>query len=237
LTADRALAEGAEMNITASTGRWISRFAWITAAAGTVLGQVHALARFQAHPGDLAESPLTRAWAEPAIRTLRPLLDWSDPWTVYVTWGKIWLPVCLGFMAAAYLVFRRRKPGGAQRRLWQVMLVAYALMTVSVAGDYFTPWMDQMFIVGVLAMLVIGFGGIALGIVMLRNGFRPRITPVLLMIFLPFLYAVTTVTSLGSALLPLMWGWAIAAHTVARQPATQLTTVSVGGTEQPARAL
>ena len=42
-----------------------------------------------------------------------------------------------------------------------------------------------MFIVGIAAMLVIGFGGIALGIVMLRNGFRPRITPILLMIFLP----------------------------------------------------
>ena len=57
-------------------------------------------------------------------------------------------------------------------------------MTLSVVGDYFTPWMDQMFIVGVVAMLVIGFGGIALGIVMLRNGFRPRVTPLLLMVLL-----------------------------------------------------
>jgi hypothetical protein len=63
-------------------------------------------------------------------------------------------------------------------------------------------------------MLVIGFGGILLGIVLLRNGFRPRITAVLLIGFLPFMFAITTVTSLGSALLPLMWGWAIAAHVV-----------------------
>src|SRR5262245_48486026 len=40
---------------------------------------------------------------------------------------------------------------------------------------------------------------------------RPRITPILLMIFIPFMFAVTEVTSLGSALLPLMWGWAFAA--------------------------
>ena len=72
-----------------------------------------------------------------------------------------------------------------------------------------------MFIVGIAAMLVIGFGGIALGIMMLRNGFRPRVTPILLMIFIPFMFAITSVTSLGSALLPLMWGWAIAAHAVA----------------------
>jgi hypothetical protein len=87
-------------------------------------------------------------------------------------------------------------------------------MILSVFGDYFTPWMDQMFLLGIGAMLVIGFGGIALGIMMLRNGFRPRITPILLMIFIPFMFAITEVTSLGSALLPLMWGWAVAAHGV-----------------------
>ena len=85
-------------------------------------------------------------------------------------------------------------------------------MTLSVCGDYFTPWMDQMFIVGIAAMLIIGLGGIPLGILMLRHGFRPRTTPVLLIIFLPFMFAITELTSLGSALLPLMWGWAIAAH-------------------------
>ena len=202
------------MDISTTAARRISVLAWTTAAAGTVLGQVHALARAQAHPHDFEESPLARAWGEPATRALRPLLDWSDPWTVYVTWGKIWLPVCLGFTAAAYLVYRRRWPQGAERRLWQLTLVAYLAMALSVAGDYFTPWMDAMFVVGIGAMLVIGLGGIALGALMLRNGFRPRTTPVLLAIFLPFLFAVTTVTSLGSSLLPLMWGWAVAAQAV-----------------------
>ena len=35
-------------------------------------------------------------------------------------------------------------------------------------------------------------------------------TPVLLILFLPLLVAITSVTSLGSALLPLMWGWSLA---------------------------
>ena len=131
--------------------------------------------------------------------------------------------MCLAFTAAAYLVYRRRTPRGAERRLWQIMLAAYAVMTLSVFGDYFTPWMDQMFILGVVAMLVIGIGGIALGIMMLRNGFRPRATPILLMSFIPFMFAITSVTSLGSALLPLMWGWAIAAQTVVNRPGTRPT--------------
>jgi hypothetical protein len=215
------------MNISPAAARGISVFAWVMAAAGTVVGQVHALARFMAHPGDLVESPLTRAWAVPATDALRPLLDWSDPWTVYLTYGKIWTPVCLAFTTAAYLVYRRRRAEGAERRLWQVTLVAYAVLTLSLFGDYFTPWMEQMFIVGVGAMMVIGLVGIALGIMMLRNAFRPRTTPILLMSFIPFMVAITSVTSLGSALLPLMWGWAIAAHAVVARKGESAATVVV----------
>jgi hypothetical protein len=214
------------MEISPTAARGLSVFAWVMAVAGTVVGQLHALARFVAHPGDLVESPLTRAWAVPATEALQALLDWSDPWTVYLTYGKIWTPVSLAFTAAAYLVYRRRRAEGVERRLWQVTLAAYAVLILSVFGDYFTPWMEQMFIVGIGAMLVIGFVGIALGIMMLRNGFRPRTTPILLMSFISFMFAVTSVTSLGSALLPLMWGWAIAAQAVvSRKEGTAETVV------------
>jgi hypothetical protein len=224
------------MKITAPIARVISIVAWAMAAIGTLVGQIHALARAQAHPDDFVEAPLARAWGEPAIRVLRPLLDWSDPWTVYVTYGKIWVPVCAAFTAAAWLLYVRRQPTGAERRLWQLALVGYIAMFVSVCGDYLTPWwMDRMFILGVVAMLVIGFGVIPLGILMLRNGFRPRTTPVLLMIFIPFLFAITEVTSLGSALLPLMWGWAIAAQTAVsaqNSSAVRQEVVSVGHADQ-----
>ena len=165
------------MEITSSVARRISQFAWVMAAAGTVIGQVHALARAQAHPDDFVESPLAGCGASRPSEALRPLLDWSDPVDGLCHVREDLAPVCLAFTAAAYLVYRRRRPEGAERRLWQVALAAYAVMTLSVFGDYFTPWMDQMFLLGIGAMLVIGFGGIALGIVMLRNGFRPRITP------------------------------------------------------------
>jgi hypothetical protein len=224
------------MKITAPIARVISIVAWAMAAIGTLVGQIHALARARAHPDDFVEAPLARAWGEPAIRVLRPLLDWSDPWTVYVTYGKIWVPVCAAFTAAAWLVYVRRQPIGAERRLWQLALVGYVAMFVSVCGDYLTPWwMDRMFILGIVAMLVIGFGGIPLGILMLRNGFRPRTTPVLLMIFIPFLFAITEVTSLGSALLPLMWGWTIAAQAAVsaqNSSAVRQEVVSVGHADQ-----
>lgn len=204
------------MEISPRAARASRVFAWVMAVAGTVIGQIHALARFVAHPDDLVESPLAGVWAVPATRVLQPLLDWSDPWTVYVTYGKIWVLVGVAILAAAHLVYRRRRPRGAERRLWQVQLGAYLVMTVSVFGDYVTPWwMEQMFIVGIAAVLVIGVGGPALGIVMVRNGFRPRATPILLIAFLPLLVVITSVTALGSALLPLVWAWAVAAQTAA----------------------
>ncbi len=218
------------MDISARTAQRISIAAWAGAAFGTVVGQVHALARIQAHPDDLVEAPLTRIWAEPAARALRPLLDWSDPNSVYMAWGKIWLPVCVAFTLAAVVSYQRRRPEGAEKWLWRVALSGYTAMTLSVAGDYFTPWMDQMFIVGIAAMLLIGLGGIPLGIVMLRNAFRPRTTAILVMIFLPFLFVITSVTSMGSALLPLTWGWAIAAHAAVRRDAAVASSTAPVGT-------
>ncbi|KGN30521.1 hypothetical protein N802_06810 [Knoellia sinensis KCTC 19936] len=198
-------------DVSSATARRITITAWAMAAFGTVAGQLHALSRFNSHPEDLAEGGLGAAWAPPAIDALRPLLEWGDPYFVYWTYGKIWLPICLAFVAAAWLVYRRRQPQGAEQWAWRVQFAAYALLTVSVAGDYYTPWMDQFFIVGLVALPLIAFGGVWLGILLLRNGFRPRVTPWLLIAFLPLFFAITTVTSMGNALLPLMWGWAIAA--------------------------
>jgi hypothetical protein len=135
----------------------------------------------------------------------------------------------VAFTLAAGLAYERRRPQGGERVLWRVALGSYALMTLSVAGDYFTPWMDQMFVIGIVAMLGIGFGGIPFGIVLLRNGFRPRVTAVLVMVFLPFLFAITQVTSMGSALLPLTWGWAIAAHAAVRRAGATTAAATVGG--------
>ena len=118
--------------VSAVAARRISIIAWAMAAFGTVAGELHALARIASHPEDL-ELPLTRAWAVPAMDALHPLLSWSDPEYVYWTYGKIWLPICLAFTAAAYLVYVRRRPSGVEQGAWRVQLVAYALLTV--VGD------------------------------------------------------------------------------------------------------
>ena len=198
---------------TPTTARRVTVGAWAGAVFGTIAGQLHAIARGLSHPEDWQEAPLNRAWAEPASRALAPLFNWADPWTVYLTYGKVWTPVAITLTLAAILVFQRRRPEGAERRLWQVVLGGHLLVTVSIIGDYFlAQWMSVFFAAGLAAMLLIAAGGTALGVVLISRGFRPRLTALILVGFVPLVVLLTMVTSLGSVLLPLAWGWAVATH-------------------------
>jgi hypothetical protein len=70
--------------------------------AGTLLAPVHALSRYATADGaaDL-DSAAVRAWAVPAGRQLHPLLDWSDPQTVYTTYGRLCLPIFVTAVACS----------------------------------------------------------------------------------------------------------------------------------------
>ncbi len=196
-----------------TTERRIVRATWILAWFGLVAGQLHALSRHATPEGsnDLASSPLTRVWSVPASQALAPLLGWSDPYTVYVTYGKLWIPVYAAFTLCAFVVRSHRHPSGAELWGWRLTLTAMTLMTVSIVGDYLTPWMDLSFMVlGIPSAVLSLVGSPLLGVSLLRNGFRPKITAWLLILSLPSMLAITQVTSLGSADLPVAFGWALA---------------------------
>lgn len=199
---------------TTSATRILGRTAFASACAGTVLGPLHALSRYATADGqgDL-ENPLVRTWAEPAARLVQPLLDWSDAHTVYVTYGKLWLFVLAAATAAAFLVRRHRTPTGLELWGWRIALPGYVLATVSVAGEYWTPWLDESFVVlAIPGMLISVAGSTVLGIALLRRRFRPRTTSWLLALWLPAVVLLSTVMSLGAAVLPMAWAWALAAR-------------------------
>lgn len=222
------------MTLTPGAERAISRAAWAMAALGTILGQLHALSRVASHPEDL-EYPLTRAWAVPAMDSLSPLLGWGEPYFVYWTYGKIWLPVFAAFTAAAFVVYRRRRPVGRERLVWRGTLAGYVVLTISVFGDYYTPWTEQSFMfVGGPGLLLTALGSTALGITLLRKGLRPRVTAVLAL-FIPLFVGITQVTSMGMVALPLMWGGAIAAHAVLNQRHSSAAGDAVAGMQAQAQ--
>jgi hypothetical protein len=210
--------------------RLIGRVAWIMAWVGAVVGQLHALSRFNTDEGreDL-ELPLTRAWAEPAGEALSPLLDWAHPNVVYVTYGKIWLPVFAAFTLCAFVVRRRRDPHGFEKWAWRLALTAYVGATIAVALDYWTQWSSQfnlLFAAGwfftVPSFLLTLVGSTLLGIALLLRRSLPRTPSVLLALMIPISLAVVQVTSMGSAALPVMFAFGILGREIARAPRPDL---------------
>ena len=205
--------------------RQIGRFAWVMAWVGLVVGQLHALARFSVpeHAEDLTDYPLTAAWAEPAIELLAPLLTWGDPDLVYVTYGKIWLPVFVAFTLCAAVVRRRREPAGFERAVWWLAIFAYSAACLGVFLDYWTQWSGDynvLFQVGTwVTFPALGLTLIAstlLGATLLLKRFRPALPAVLLALMIPAALAITSVTSLGSAVLPVMFAFGILGRRIAR---------------------
>lgn len=207
----------------------IGRGALMAAVAGTVLAPLAALSRFATDDGkaDL-EGGAVRAWAEPAADALSPLLGWASADTVYTTYGKLWAPILLTTLLCAMAVRRRRTPTGAETWGWRLTLTGLAGMTFGVTGSYWTPWLDEFFVVTMPFMLIAMIGAIVLGIALLRRGFRPRATPVLLVLWLPLFVVLSSLIAMGAALLPALWAWAFAGRTLtAEQPQVVRHTAGV----------
>jgi hypothetical protein len=195
-----------------TTTRAIGYAAPAAAIAGTLLAPIHALSRYATPDGaaDL-DSAAVRAWAVPAARHLHPLLDWSDPHTVYTTYGRLWLPIFATAVACAFAVRAQRHPGRLERWGWRATLLGYLIAAASLVGDYWTPWMDASFtILGIPGMLLSVIGSTLLGLALLRRRFRPRATGWLLATWFPALLALSSLIALGAGLLPMLWAWATA---------------------------
>lgn len=193
--------------------RAIYRVGFVLTCLGTVLGQLHALARFSTPEGreDL-ELPLTRAWAEPAAQLLRPLLDWADPFTVYVAYGRMWVPVFAAAALCGLVVYWRRCPSGNERIAWWLTLGSLGLVTLIVAGEYFTPWLEQFFMIGVPCMLALFGSATLLGVMLIKNRSVSRVSAWVLASMIPLALLIIQVTSLGNAFLPLLWAFVIGAR-------------------------
>ncbi len=212
--------------------RRIGRFAWVMAWVGLVMGQLHALARFRTADGkeDLVDYPATAAWAEPADNVLSPLLGWADPDIVYITYGKIWLPVFLAFTLCAFVVYRRRRPERFEKWVWRAALAVYVAACVGVFFDYWTQWTGAytdeqsveylLFTIGWFvtfpSLMLMFLTSTALGITLLAKRFRPVLPAVLLTLIVPFAFVVFEVTSLGSVAIPVMFAFGILGRRIAR---------------------
>ncbi len=57
-------------------------------------------------------------------------------------------------------------------------------------------------------------GGTWLGVVLLRRGYRPTVTAVLLALIVPLVLGVSSLMSLGSAFIPMLFAWGFAGRSM-----------------------
>jgi hypothetical protein len=67
--------------------------------------------------------------------------------------------------------------------------------------------------IGVLATMFF-LAGTLLGVMLIKNRFRLRTTAVIMVVQLPLLMLITSITSLGNTFIPFLWAIVIAAHHV-----------------------
>lgn len=195
----------------------LNRAAIVSAVFATVLAPIHALARYATEDGkeDL-ELAGVKVWAEPARDAFEPLLDWASPDTVYVTYGKLFFPVLVIALLVALTVRARREPAtGAEKWGWRIAVPGYVLLAVATFGEYWTPFLDEFFALAAIPGLLISLvGSTVLGIGLLRRGYRPRSTALLLTLWIPAVVVLSSVIALGAALLPMVWAWALSGRAV-----------------------
>ena len=222
------------------TQRRVGRFAWAMAWFGLVVGQLHAMARHNTADGkeDL-QSWATRVWSDPTRKALAPLLDWADPDTVYLSYGKLWLPVFVGFTLAAFVVHRRRRPRGFERWAWRVVVFGYCYACVSVVLEYWTQltgynaFFERAFLITLPAIPITMIGSTVLGVTLLRRGFRPRASAWLLTLAFPLAIVIPAVTSLGNIVLPVAFAFGIAGRRLARTTSYEPVAATTGPDDVP----
>ena len=135
----------------------------------------------------------------------------------------------LAFTLCAFVVYRRRQPGGFEKWAWRATLAAYSIATLGVFLDYWTQWTGNyngdgiegwFFTVGwmvtVLGFLLMLICSTVLGITLLVKRFRPTLPAVLLALMIPLAFGILQVTSMGSVALPVMFAFGILGRRLAR---------------------
>jgi hypothetical protein len=104
-------------------------------------------------------------------------------------------------------------------------------LTLIVAGEYFTPWLEQFFMIAVPCMLTLISSATLLGVMLIKNRFVSRVSAWILATTIPLAFLIVQITSLGNAFLPLLWAFVVAARATLKveAPSTSTTSPPHGG--------
>jgi hypothetical protein len=198
--------------------------ALVAGVVGVLFAPLYALAYFQTQDGgeSLAEFAPLVPWHEALGPALEPLLTFASPDTVYLTYGKLWLVVTLGWLAGtlALHTWQSSRAGRAERWGFRIIVVALTLLTAGVIGSYFVSdlvpsALDASFVwlmVPAFALMMVGWP--LFGVGTLWAGMAPKVGGWLLTLgwFPGFAVLTFVLGQLTAATLLLQVAWIVLGH-------------------------
>ncbi len=185
---------------------------------GILYSPFYALAYFATEDGaESLEAPLAAAWAGALRPILEPLLTFAPPEVVYLTYGKAFSFVILGWMAGLLALHTRQAPHAGRLEKWGFR-VAFAGTVLAALGSIGVYWIGSVwwgavnisflaFMVPSLLLFSIGFP--LFGIGTLRAKMAPRLGAWLLIVGgLPGMFVLSFLLgqlSLGLLLINFAW--------------------------------
>ena len=198
--------------------RWGGLAAMVGGALGILYSPFYALAHFATEDGASSlEAPWVAAWAGVVRPILEPFLTFAPPDAVYLTYGKLFLFVVLGWMAGLLALHARQSASAGRLEKWgfRVAFAGTVLGTIGGFGAYYvgTVWAEALnfsflaFLVPALLLFNIGYP--LFGVGTLRAKVAPRLGAWLLMVGgFPGIFLLTFLTgqlTLSLVLLNLAW--------------------------------
>ncbi|TFV90032.1 hypothetical protein [Blastococcus sp. CT_GayMR16] len=198
--------------------------ALVAGVVGVLFAPLYALAYFQTQDGgeSLSEFGPLVPWHETLGPALEPLLTFASPDTVYLTYGKLWLVVTLGWLAGTLALhsWQSSRAGRAERWGFRIVVVALTLLTAGVIGAYFVVHLaptalDASFSwLMVPAFVLMAVGWPLFGAGTLRAGVAPKVGGWLLTLgwFPGFVLLTFVLGQLTAATLLLQVAWIVLGH-------------------------
>lgn len=190
-------------------------YAVAAALASFVLTPLLALSYFATDDGaSELETDTVSAWAEPARDLAGGLLTFASANTVYFVFLKSLMLIAPSLLVCGLAVRSRRRPpiSSAERWGWRIALFGYGLLALGVVVAL--P-VDLALSIAFFGLIVPGLvlstiGSTVLGTALLRSTYRPRVTPVLLVLSVPFWLVGSDLLGHNSlGLVPLFVAWGV----------------------------
>ena len=191
----------------------------VAGVVGLLYWPLHSLAYFATDDGRDSEGVLRPTeWLQ---KPLEPLLDWSSPDTVYVTYGTLAMIPAVGFLLGLLAVHATPPEATTRLERWgfRIALVGNLVAILGILVEYWLQQVDVGFAISGPGLAILLVGSTLFGIGRLRVDAAPRAGAWLLALSIPLLLGCTVLIGhLSTGLIPLdlawislgWWAWSLA---------------------------